>query len=589
MSSLFDTLGVDWDADERTIKRAYAKLIKEYRPDSHPAEFARIRAAYENALENALNRARWQAFETHDEEIQEDVSQESHIEQQASDNLSNAIDYTKQFEADYVEHESQSIPPYQRLPRNSESELNQQDLQDIGEQEPLVPPYRRIHSETQTEIEDGETTDIFDLPEFRYEFSENEFTSKLSEDFEYPDKDSLVNELLAQLASFTLPKEEPDALACFEQQLISFEEMTLDQRMDYEDALGHWLLYSNHPSLLIFLAACKKFAWDEDHLNKVHHYDSEGKVRFANLLKLANFYIEMNENDNALLKTETKTKWELLRLKTRAEFLERKHKLTLWKDDCLHSELPALQNYFDGYVEKKFQIFAIDIFFAISLVLFTWKILSEPSISKDIPLWMQISVLVVLATISLLMTVSLRRLYDAIQARPSTKAYKIFNWLKNPVRALLVIAAIFIANTILFSIFSDLGIIFLIITTMLILIFPLFLLYAALAKFEKLIANLWWFGIDTILLLERTAAEITPNAYLKFFMRIFLYLAVPVLLVKEYLPEISTFSKNLMRSRSFKVIFKTTLVLVLIFAFVIFRDMAEQAGQIEAYKKTQKE
>lgn len=46
----FRELGLDWEADEAAARRAYAKLIKQYRPDSHPVEFARIREAYETVL-----------------------------------------------------------------------------------------------------------------------------------------------------------------------------------------------------------------------------------------------------------------------------------------------------------------------------------------------------------------------------------------------------------------------------------------------------------------------------------------------------------------------------------------------------------
>lgn len=46
----FRELGLRWDADEKDIRRAYAALIRQYRPDSHPAEFARVREAYEAAM-----------------------------------------------------------------------------------------------------------------------------------------------------------------------------------------------------------------------------------------------------------------------------------------------------------------------------------------------------------------------------------------------------------------------------------------------------------------------------------------------------------------------------------------------------------
>lgn len=55
-------LSLEPGADERSIKRAYAKLLKIHRPDEHPAEFQRLREAYEAALAHA----RWRA-EAHDE------------------------------------------------------------------------------------------------------------------------------------------------------------------------------------------------------------------------------------------------------------------------------------------------------------------------------------------------------------------------------------------------------------------------------------------------------------------------------------------------------------------------------------------
>src|SRR5436190_2155722 len=40
-------LGVERSADEREIKKAYFRLVRQYSPESHPEEFKRIREAYE--------------------------------------------------------------------------------------------------------------------------------------------------------------------------------------------------------------------------------------------------------------------------------------------------------------------------------------------------------------------------------------------------------------------------------------------------------------------------------------------------------------------------------------------------------------
>lgn len=55
--SCWEVLGLTCDADTRSIKRQYAVLLKQHRPDEDPAGFQRLREAYEHALE-------WSRFET---------------------------------------------------------------------------------------------------------------------------------------------------------------------------------------------------------------------------------------------------------------------------------------------------------------------------------------------------------------------------------------------------------------------------------------------------------------------------------------------------------------------------------------------
>ena len=47
----YEILGIDENADEKTIKKAYFKLIKKYSPEKDPERFQEIRAAYERLIE----------------------------------------------------------------------------------------------------------------------------------------------------------------------------------------------------------------------------------------------------------------------------------------------------------------------------------------------------------------------------------------------------------------------------------------------------------------------------------------------------------------------------------------------------------
>lgn len=572
MSSLFDTLGVDWDADERTIKRAYAKLIKEYRPDSHPAEFARIREAYENALENARHRARWQT---------EESAEDSH---KSSDPV-NRESTAEQNQVEYLELESTPIAPYQRLPRNNAPELddveedavppyqrlpayNTPEPEILNESEPLTPPYQRIPSEKPSKVDDVELHEFADIPAFQYEFSMEEFNAKLDAYNSYPLNDQLIEQQLAQLTSFQFPQEETKALACFEAQIQHFDTLSLDQRMDYEDALGHWLLYSAQPSLLIFLAANKQFSWEEDHLNRIHNLDFQAKLRFAFLLKLAEFYNAITQANSRLLKSENQTQRSLSLLKTRAEFLERKEKLLKWKQDCIDADLPALQGYFDGYAEKHHQIFAVDIFFALTNIGFLWWIFNQPDLSKDIPLWVRACVLVTVLPLSLMLTVGVRTLHELIQSKPSTKLYAVYNWFNNGFRVLVAVA---ISMLLVIFVFPDQGVIFFILIILLVLGTPLFLLYQGLAKVEQIVVSLLRFTVDGFLYLEKTAAEITTNPFLKLFVRVIIYGGIPILLIKEYVPEMKNGLIRLIKSESAKDLFKRFILIISVSAYFIYQ------------------
>lgn len=63
-ADLYATLGIGRTADEREVKKAYFRLIRQYGPESHPEEFKRLRHAYE-ILSNAASRADYDELTQH--------------------------------------------------------------------------------------------------------------------------------------------------------------------------------------------------------------------------------------------------------------------------------------------------------------------------------------------------------------------------------------------------------------------------------------------------------------------------------------------------------------------------------------------
>ena len=53
MYNPYEILGIEKDADKKTIKQAYARLVKQYHPEEQPEEWKRIHDAYELAMKIA--------------------------------------------------------------------------------------------------------------------------------------------------------------------------------------------------------------------------------------------------------------------------------------------------------------------------------------------------------------------------------------------------------------------------------------------------------------------------------------------------------------------------------------------------------
>ncbi|ANI54466.1 J domain-containing protein [Pseudomonas sp. DR 5-09] len=75
--SCWTVLGLSADADVRTIKRQYAVLLKQTRPDDDPEGFQRLRDAYEQALAYK----EWQQYHEQNQDEEQEQAQDQRIEE----------------------------------------------------------------------------------------------------------------------------------------------------------------------------------------------------------------------------------------------------------------------------------------------------------------------------------------------------------------------------------------------------------------------------------------------------------------------------------------------------------------------------
>lgn len=121
--NVYEILNIDRDADVKTIKKAYAKLVKQYHPEDNPEEWKRIHDAYEQAMQLASGKK---------QKVSVLASQES-LEQEQ--NSTNSVNIPEQKEAPTTPIEASEA---QAQPR-SLSEEQQNELDNIfGDVEKVV-------------------------------------------------------------------------------------------------------------------------------------------------------------------------------------------------------------------------------------------------------------------------------------------------------------------------------------------------------------------------------------------------------------------------------------------------------------------
>lgn len=328
----YEILGVPYNADQRAIKRAYATLIKEFRPDSHPIEFARIRSAYEQALEQSRYREQYDFddFEDDSASLTDDATASS-----SNDSVQPEHQETENFEQRF--NHLIDIPII-ILPDNKTESEHGDDLYSRLIDKPVITP---TEQKVATPVIQPSDTNL--------------------EELAWIEKPAInVGALLAQLGSFQQPANEQATLACFQSQLSEISSMNLEQRMDYEERLYNSLIYKDRPSLLLFAAASNYFDWTH-HASWIQAAQNKwNKQIFDGLCQLSALYRTICTRYNPYFLVQHDAAVKPNRLTTRYAEQQAQDQCIEWHYICQTSTLPQLDSYF-AEQPARHQLYIMDV------------------------------------------------------------------------------------------------------------------------------------------------------------------------------------------------------------------------------------
>ncbi len=406
----YQILGVPYNADQRAIKRAYAALIKQYRPDSHPVEFARIRAAYEKALEQCRYR---EQYEYHDETSDSETVANTDTEE-SGETVEPVIEQQIEKIDEQTENNDDS---FNRLVDKPVIQLSKDEpeIENSGDR------YSRLVEKPVIEQTEKATETSLSVEKPIIQQQSVELDSNV-DDLAWVEKPAInISALIEQLIAYQQPDNEQTALTCFQTQLSDFAAMNLDQRMDYEEKLYASLLYNDRPSLLLFAAASEYFDWTNS-ISWIKSSQSKwSKQRFDALSKLSALYRQIRTRYNPYFQAKHDVELKSCRLTTHYHHQQAQDQCIEWHYLCQTGLLKDLDAYFADKPAQR-PLYIIDVLFGVWLgylvlqnyslsvwlmpavlglggFLFSWLLLGWRTLNLNISsgtIWIVVCVLIVL-------------------------------------------------------------------------------------------------------------------------------------------------------------------------------------------------
>ena len=355
----FQTLQISADSEERDIKRAYAKLIKQFRPETHPVDFARIREAYEAALIDAKWRQQWQFEEAYEADDAHTFITQNESPENAA--IAESIIEPAAPEINDLKADSEPLAQEESAPFHLQMTLNAEDFAAF-----IAEPTVYVESQSN------------ELQASAEEVAFAEITPQ-------PAKQNIADDYFTKLNFYAETSDEKSAETLTEHLIDALANTTLDEKSALEDNLLSWYLNAEAPLLLAFIWLNNTFGWTNNSVSMSQNYGDWHANRIARIHELAIIYenalnagdIDFAQTHNVTQKSARK-KWLL----TTDELLQESPSRMRWQDLCAFNGYEKLSHYFKKVELNHWQFVWADAIFGALFAGFAWLLSIEFSLIK---------------------------------------------------------------------------------------------------------------------------------------------------------------------------------------------------------------
>ncbi len=351
-------LGIPHNADERTLKRAYSTLIKQYRPDTHPAEFAEVREAYEAAMQAFRHRRR-----------REDEQHDFTTKEPAAERVANTGSPDTETPGDREFKRVADEPPTLQTGDRAFPDAIDDHLDPF--ERVLTEPPVLTHADAAPEDQaprdfERVVTEPPVQPPFDPPPVDDVATIHVTGDVE------ALTDMLAEFGDHADKASEDEQLHRYRAHARTLAEWPLDFQMDYEQGLLSWLLFSDNPSLLVFQEADRRYDWESASMDIMRSHGNGARQRYAALKQLAALFTAARAGRNPFLLLDGVAKRRAIPIDDYYSALRAQEHSAAWKRACQETGLAQLSTRVAYAENRHWRIYWLDVMIGFLAAWIAW-------------------------------------------------------------------------------------------------------------------------------------------------------------------------------------------------------------------------